>query len=71
MTAQELKATTLLSLKIDAASAKVATGMPGDLSGDKSWPVWAGVIPLRQTLGEPVPDPDSPPGLALPVVRFG
>ena len=71
MTAQELKATTLLALKIDEASAKISTGMPGDAPEDKSWPVWAGVIPVSQTLGKPVPDPDSLPGLALPVVRFG
>lgn len=71
MTAQELKATAILSLTIDEASAKVSTGMPGDPPEDKSWPVWAGVIPVRQTLGQPQPDPDSPPGLPEPIVNFG
>ncbi len=71
MTPQELKATTILSLKIDEASAKVSTGMPGDPPEDKSWPVWAGVIPVRRTLGTAEPDPESPKGLTPPVVKFG
>ena len=56
MKAQELKATALLSLPIDAASAKIGAGMPTDPPEDRDWPVWAGVIPLRQVLGSPEPD---------------
>jgi nitroimidazol reductase NimA-like FMN-containing flavoprotein (pyridoxamine 5'-phosphate oxidase superfamily) len=71
MTETELKATTLLSLRIDEASAKISAGMPDDPPQDRAWPVWAGIIPVTQVLGVPQPDPESPPGLPLPDVRFG
>ena len=71
LTDKELKATTILSLKIDEASAKVSTGMPADAPEDKSWPVWAGIIPVTQTIGTPQADPESPPGMPLPQVKFG
>ena len=67
MTTQELKATAILSLPLDEASAKVATGMPTDLPADMNWPVWAGVVPLTQVLG-PV-EPDGPPKGPAPVIR--
>ncbi|MBT5871796.1 MAG: pyridoxamine 5'-phosphate oxidase family protein [Candidatus Latescibacteria bacterium] len=43
---QELKATSVLSMDINEASAKIRTGPPGDEEEDYSLPVWAGVIPL-------------------------
>ena len=54
---QELKATLVLSFPIDEASAKVRTGPPLDDEADYALPVWAGVIPLKLTRGEPVTDP--------------
>ena len=71
MTDKELKATTLLSLEIDEASAKISAGMPDDPPQDKTWPVWAGIIPVSQSFGAPEADPDCPPGMPLPVVTFG
>lgn len=56
MTAQELKATAVLSLPLTAASAKIGQGMPTDPPEDLNWPVWAGVIPLRQVMDPPQPD---------------
>ena len=56
MTAQELKATAVLSLRVEAASAKIGQGMPTDPPADRDWPVWAGLIPLRQVLGTPEAD---------------
>jgi len=67
MTAQELKATAVLSLPIDAASAKVGTGMPTDRVEDMEWPVWAGVVPPRQVAGDP--QSDGAPRGALPEVK--
>lgn len=61
-TAQELKATTILRLKLDEASAKVRTGPPVDDEEDYALPVWAGVLPLSVVAGEPVPDPRLVPG---------
>ena len=53
---QELKATTVLSLPIDEASAKLRSGGPLDDEEDYALPVWAGHLPLSLTPGEPVPD---------------
>jgi nitroimidazol reductase NimA-like FMN-containing flavoprotein (pyridoxamine 5'-phosphate oxidase superfamily) len=55
-TDQELKATAVLALGLDEASAKVRTGPPIDDEIDLSWPVWAGVVPLRLATGVPVAD---------------
>jgi nitroimidazol reductase NimA-like FMN-containing flavoprotein (pyridoxamine 5'-phosphate oxidase superfamily) len=46
-TAQELKATWILSLPIEEASAKVRNGPPEDEPEDEHLPVWAGVVPVH------------------------
>jgi nitroimidazol reductase NimA-like FMN-containing flavoprotein (pyridoxamine 5'-phosphate oxidase superfamily) len=46
-TDQELKATWILSLPLDEASAKVRTGPPEDEPEDMDLPVWAGVVPIH------------------------
>jgi nitroimidazol reductase NimA-like FMN-containing flavoprotein (pyridoxamine 5'-phosphate oxidase superfamily) len=77
MTEQELKATAILSLPLTQASAKIAAAAPGgtDPDADRSWPVWAGLLPIRTVMGDPQPAPDLPPGTALPPhatgYRFG
>jgi uncharacterized protein len=63
ITDQELKGTAVLALPIEEASAKVRTGPPLDDADDLQWPVWAGVVPLSTTAGEPVPDAHVTPGL--------
>jgi nitroimidazol reductase NimA-like FMN-containing flavoprotein (pyridoxamine 5'-phosphate oxidase superfamily) len=60
---QELKSTTVLVLPLDEVSAKVRTGSPLDDEEDYSWPVWAGVVPVRTELGEPLPDGRLLPGI--------
>jgi nitroimidazol reductase NimA-like FMN-containing flavoprotein (pyridoxamine 5'-phosphate oxidase superfamily) len=62
----ELKATSVLSLPIDEASAKVRTGHPVDDEDDYTRPIWAGVIPLAVTAGQPLPCPRLLPGVAPP-----
>jgi nitroimidazol reductase NimA-like FMN-containing flavoprotein (pyridoxamine 5'-phosphate oxidase superfamily) len=63
-TPQELKATSVLALPIEEASAKVRTGPPVDDEEDYALPVWAGVIPVEMKTGAPIPDarmlPDIP-----------
>lgn len=54
MSKKEFAATTVLRLPIQEASAKVRTGGPNDLDEDLDFPVWAGVIPMSTTIGEPV-----------------
>ncbi len=62
----EVDGTLVVELPIEEASAKIRTGPPVDDPGDLSVPCWAGVLPLRLTAGEPVPDPGLPPGSPVP-----
>ena len=53
---KELKATRLIGLRIDEASAKIRSGPPADDAADVTWPTWGGVLPLSIDAGEPQPD---------------
>lgn len=53
---QELKATSVLALPLEEASAKIRTGGPVDEEEDYVLPVWAGVLPLPVVPGAPIPD---------------
>lgn len=63
---QELKATTVLSVSLIEASAKVRSGPPLDDEEDYALNVWAGVIPLKVVAGEPISDPRLPEGIQPP-----
>jgi hypothetical protein len=66
-TRQELKATAILALPLDEASAKISAGGPDDgESEDAALPVWAGHLPLRLVAGEPVACPHLRPGIPVP-----
>jgi hypothetical protein len=66
-TARELRATAILSLPLDEASAKVRDRPPDDGdSPDAELDVWAGVVPLELRALEPVPDPSLRPGIPVP-----
>lgn len=71
-TEKELRATTVLSLALDEASAKVRSGPPQDDESDVSLRVWAGEIPIRMVSLAPVPDPLLHDDVAIPdsVRRF-
>ena len=62
----ELNQTTVLSLPIEEASAKIRTGPPLDDEEDYELPVWAGVIPLRLCADAPVNDPQLAPQMPVP-----
>ena len=62
MSAKELKATTILTIPIDEASAKVTAGMPKDDEEDYAFPVWAGLVPVSLAAQEPQSDPRNLPG---------
>jgi uncharacterized protein len=66
-TRQELKGTSVLSLPLDEASAKVRTGPPIDEDEDYALPVWAGVLPIRTVVDPPQPDPRLDPRAELPL----
>jgi nitroimidazol reductase NimA-like FMN-containing flavoprotein (pyridoxamine 5'-phosphate oxidase superfamily) len=63
-TDQELKATSVLALPLEEVSAKIRTGPPVDDEEDYSLPVWAGVVPVKQQVGEPLPDDRLLPGIS-------
>lgn len=71
--AQELQATSVLEFLIEEASAKVRTGPPLDDEEDYPLPVWAGVVPVKLTVGAPVPDERLALDCELPehVRRYG
>jgi uncharacterized protein len=54
----ELKQTAIVAIPVDEASAKVRTGPPKDDPDDLGLNVWAGLIPMRLTPGDPEPTPD-------------
>lgn len=62
----ELKATSVARVPIELASAKIRQGPPADDEADLKLTVWAGVVPIRQRAGEPVPDPQQSEGVPLP-----
>jgi uncharacterized protein len=53
---KELDATSVLSIQIEEASAKLRSGGPIDDEADYALPVWAGQIPLSTTTLDPVAD---------------
>jgi len=56
-TRKEMAATSVLSVPLTEASVKIRTGMPKDEPEDLGLDVWAGVLPVWVTFGEPEPDP--------------
>lgn len=66
VTEQEAKATAILSLPIEEASAKVRQGGPVDDDEDYALAIWAGVIPISINVGEPIPDERNLPGVEEP-----
>lgn len=65
-TEDEMKATHVLRLRIEEASAKVRSGDPVDDEEDHSLPCWAGVVPVNLHVGEPKPADDLNEGIAPP-----
>ena len=63
---RELKATAILSMPIEEASAKRRTGPPDDdESPDAELETWAGVVPIETSFGEPVASPGLRPDIPL------
>lgn len=59
----EMKQTSVLALPLEEVSAKVRTGPPVDDAEDYALAVWAGVVPIRRTLGAPIGDGRLLPGV--------
>jgi nitroimidazol reductase NimA-like FMN-containing flavoprotein (pyridoxamine 5'-phosphate oxidase superfamily) len=65
-TVQELKATTVVRMKLEEVSAKIRTGQPVDDEEDYALPIWAGVVPVTSGLGAAEPDPRLVQGVETP-----
>jgi nitroimidazol reductase NimA-like FMN-containing flavoprotein (pyridoxamine 5'-phosphate oxidase superfamily) len=66
-TRKELKATSVLRMPLDEASAKIREGGPDDGdTPDAELDVWAGYLPLVVEAREPVPDSSLRPGIPVP-----
>jgi len=63
---KELDATSVLSIPIDEASAKLRSGGPIDDEADYALPIWAGEIPLATTVLAPVADSRLNPSTRIP-----
>jgi nitroimidazol reductase NimA-like FMN-containing flavoprotein (pyridoxamine 5'-phosphate oxidase superfamily) len=65
-TENELKATSVVAMSIEEASAKVRSGGPADDEEDYALPTWAGVIPLRTQPLAPEADSRLAAGVEAP-----
>ena len=63
---KELNATTVLSFELNEASAKIRNGPVADEYFDMELPVWAGIIPLKLTPSQPVPDEKLKSNIPVP-----
>ncbi len=64
--AGEWKATMVLAIEIEEASAKIRTGEPKDDDEDYALDIWAGVVPLKLERKNPIADPALKEGINLP-----
>jgi nitroimidazol reductase NimA-like FMN-containing flavoprotein (pyridoxamine 5'-phosphate oxidase superfamily) len=63
---KELNATSVVSIRMDEASAKVRLGPPVDEEEDYSLPVWAGILPLQEMPLAPLRDELQSGDVSLP-----
>lgn len=63
---KELKATAVVAIPMESASAKVRVGPPKDDEADYELPVWAGVLPIKQIIDTPEDDPRLEAGIQVP-----
>ena len=63
---KELNATRVIEIEIETASAKIADSPSQEEKQDLELDYWAGIIPVKQVLETPIPDPKLTRGTALP-----
>lgn len=63
---KELKATSVLELEIEQASAKIRSGGPVDDKEDYELNIWAGVLPIKMNYFDPVKDDLLKNGIEIP-----
>ncbi|RBP08542.1 hypothetical protein DFR50_12524 [Roseiarcus fermentans] len=70
-TQQEIKATRVIGMTIEQASAKVRAKGIGDDEADVALPIWAERIPIRTVVGAPEPCPRLAAGVERPETLAG
>ena len=70
-TAQEIKATSVVAMQIERASAKIRAKGVGDDEEDYALPIYAERLPLRTVIGAPEPCPRLLAGVARPATLDG
>lgn len=65
-TEKELRATSIVAIPLDDYTIKVSDKEPEDPEADLKERVWAGVVPIHQVLGEPVPASNLDPEIKVP-----
>lgn len=63
---KEMAATAVLALSLEEASVKMRATGPNDDDEDYDLPIWAGVLPLVTTWGEPETDPKMTRDIPVP-----
>lgn len=66
VTEKEIKATSIVSISMDDAAAKIRTGPVSDDEEDYALPIWAGVLPLSTTALPVIDDDVLLPGVEQP-----
>jgi len=62
----EVRQTTFVRVQLDEASAKVSEGFPEEPEADLALDIWAGILPLQMSPGEPISDPQNKAGVEVP-----
>lgn len=62
----ELKATTVLELKIEEGSAKIRAEGANDDPRDMELDYWVGILPIHQSIGTPIPEADVKSNIDIP-----
>ena len=62
----ELRATRVIAIPLEEASAKIRTGDPNDDPADLDGPAWAGVVPYTRSFGDPIPAANLDADVSVP-----
>jgi uncharacterized protein len=71
MTVKEVAATMVLALPLVEFSVKARTGGTDEPIEDRTWPIWAGQLPVVVGTGTPIPEPGVRDDLPGPVAPRG
>lgn len=64
MTQKEIAATAVIKISMNHVVAKRSNGQPTDEGDDINWPIWAGIVPIEQHFGAPIPAENLNPQFA-------